>query len=55
MHAHTDCKNGSESDQNYQLAVLLELRIGCQQKQRLCNGLSDEEAVEWVCVVEGQD
>jgi hypothetical protein len=54
MDAHANCKHASPSDLDNQLAVLLELRIGCQQMKRLGNGLGDEEPVEWVCVVEGK-
>ena len=39
----------------YQLAVLLEQRVGGYQMQRFTHGLRDQQAVEGIGVVEGQD
>ena len=39
---------------NYQLAILLQVWIGCEQVQVLAYGLSDEQAIEGVGVIEGK-
>jgi hypothetical protein len=43
-----------QSNLNDQLAVLLELRINRDQMQRLADGLSDQQAVKGVGVIERQ-
>src|ERR1700676_1898766 len=39
------------SDQDYEIAVGLEVGVGCEQVERFAHGLSDEEPVEGIAMV----